>query len=115
MPAEVVSLAERRRVRSLVPRDRSRPQAEVRGSLVYVLATDRDTCHTPAATRAYAAQLLKLADSAEGAPACTLSEADLRARLALLGDTVERLDLGVGEVADLMALVRLLTAEVRGG
>jgi hypothetical protein len=113
LSAEVVSLAAARRRRAMPERDRSRPQAEVRGSLVYLTATDRDTAHTPAAARAWANRLLALADFAEGVPNASLSEAELRARLALLGDAVDRFDSGTGRVSDLMALVRQLTAEVR--
>jgi hypothetical protein len=111
---EVISLAAARRCRSIVERIRSRPQAEVRGGLVVTLACDQDNAHTPAGARAYANRLLALADFAEGVPTPpTLTNAEVRARLALLGDAVARLDNGVGGVSSVMALVRQLTAEVR--
>jgi hypothetical protein len=87
-------------------------QSEVRGNLVVLLERDRDTAFTPAACRAFAHRLAGLADFAEGVPGSTLGEAELRARLVLLGDAVDRLDNG-GRVSDLMVLVRQLTAEVR--
>lgn len=113
MSAEVVSLAAARRRRGIAERIRSRPQAEVRGGLVVTLACDQDNAHTPTAARAYANRLLALADLAEGTVTPPLGEAELRARLALLGDAVARLDNGTSRVSDLMALVRQLTSEVR--
>lgn len=114
MSAPVISLDVARRRRALPPRDPRSVQAEVRGSLVVLLERDRDTAFTPAACRAFAHRLAGLADFAEGVPGSTLGEAELRARLALLGDFVARHDReGTGRVSDLMALVRQLTAEVR--
>lgn len=115
MPAEVVSLDAARRLRALPPRDRLQAQAEVRGSLVVLLERDRDVAFTPAACRSFANRLAGLADQAEGVPGSALGEAELRARLALLGDGVARFDRGDARVSDLMALLRQLTVEVRRG
>lgn len=116
MSAEVVSLAAARRARSLPPRDRLQAQAEVRGSLVVLLERDREVAFTPAACRSFANRLAGLADQAEGVPGSTLGEAEIRARLALLGDAVARFYRGEStRISDLMALVRQLTAEVRRG
>jgi hypothetical protein len=112
----VVSLADAKRRRAMPPRDRSRPQAEVRGGIVVMLELDRDVPCSQAVTRAFASRLEALADFAEGAPTVPgLSDAEVRARLALLGDVVSRMDGGRARISDVMALVRQLTAEVRRG
>jgi hypothetical protein len=114
--AVVLSLAEAKRRRALPPRDRLSAQAEVRCGLVIMLERDREVAMTPAAARTFPRSLALLADSAEGASLPPeLPDAEVRARLALLGDAVQRLDCGRGGVSDVMALVRQLTAEVRRG
>lgn len=114
MPAEVVSLAAERRRSAMPRRERLQAQAEVRGDLVIMLPRDRECAFTPNAARSFANRFLALADFAEGVPTPpALTDAEVRARLALLGDAVARLDNGTARVSDLMALVRQLTAEVR--
>jgi hypothetical protein len=110
----VVSLAAARRRRATPPRDRLSAQAEVRCGLVIMLERDREVAMTPAAARTFARALTQLADSAESVPLPPEpSAAEVLARLALLGDAVQRLDSGRGGVSDVVALARQLTAEVR--
>jgi hypothetical protein len=117
MRATVVSLAAERRRRALPPRDRLSAQAEVRGGLVIMLARDREVAMTPAAGRSWANRFIGLCDQADGVPRPPeLGEAELRARLALLGDAVARYEAGerrASDAAALVALTRQLTAEVR--
>jgi hypothetical protein len=114
MSAVVLSLAEAKRRRAVPRRDRLSAQAEVRCGLVIMLERDREVAMSPSAARTFARALTQLADSAEGSPrAPELSDAEVRARLALLGDAVQRLDGGRGGVSDVVALARQLTAEVR--
>ncbi len=117
MAAEVVSLAERRRERSLQPRDRSRVQAEVRGGLVVLLAREQDVAFTPAALRTMVRHLEALATAAEGGPmvAPEPGEAESRARLALLARELDALDRGEKRLSDVVWLLRQMTSEVRRG
>jgi len=114
---EVVSLAAERRRRALPARDRLAAQVERRGSLLVMLPRDREVAFTPAAARSFLNGFAGLIDQAEGVPGSTLGEAELRARLALLGDAVARFDSGetasVSGMSQIVALVRQLTAEVR--
>jgi hypothetical protein len=114
--AVVVSLDAARRQRALTPRDAARPQAEIRGDRVAILACSRDALMTPAATRTYGRALLALADSAEtGRPLPPLIDPESTARLELLARELDALDRGEKRLSDVLWLLRQLTSEVRRG
>jgi hypothetical protein len=105
MSGELVSLDAARRRRALAPRNRLSAQAEVRGSMVAILARDRDTLCTPAATRTFARALISLADSVDGgngSPGLTDAEVQLEA----LRQMVLALDEGRLRMSDVVAGLR---------